>query len=124
MDRIHRTDLAPLLDYQAGQCVSIFMPCTPTGRDSREDAVRLRELADQACTILVDRGMRRTEAEALLAPLRDLPNDVGAWQRRGKSLALFAGRGFFRVLHADGPLDSAVYVDDHFHVRSLLPVVA
>src|SRR4051812_12353122 len=102
MDRIHRTDLQPLLDRRDGLCVSLFMPCTPAGRDSREDEVRLRDLLREAEEVLIRRGLRRPDAAALVAPLRALPEDIDSWRHRGQSLAAFVAPGFLRVFNVNG----------------------
>ena len=124
MNRIRRADLEALVKHTAGPCVSLFMPCTPGSRDSRGDAVRIRELADQAEAELVDRGHRRPVASELVASIRALPDDEANWQYRGPSLALFAAPAFFQVLHATAPLDPVLFVDDRFHIVPLLPQLA
>jgi hypothetical protein len=123
MDRIRRQDVEKLLEHQAGPFVSIFQPLHPAGREGMEDAIRLRKLADQAMEQLISRGMRRPEAEALLNPVRHLPDDNAAWQKRGKSLAAFVAPGMTRVFHGNGQKEEAVFVDDRFHVRVLLPLM-
>lgn len=123
MDRIRRQDVEKLLEHQPGPFVSIFQPLHPAGRDGMEDAIRLRKLADQAIEMLMGRGMRRPEAESLLNPVRHLPDDNAAWQKRGKSLAAFVAPGMTRVFHGNGQKEEAVFVDDRFHVRLLLPSV-
>src|SRR5262249_27062434 len=123
MDRIRRTDLESLLTPRQGPCLSLFMPMHPTGRAGMEDPVRLRKLADEAEELLVKRGMRRPAAEDLVAPVRALPDDNVAWQRRGRSLALFAAPGFFKSFRGNGTMETLVHVNDQFTVRPLLPLV-
>ena len=123
MDRIRRTDLQALLDSQPGPCVSLFMPMHVEDRNAQEDPVRLRKLADQAQCELIDRGMRRTEAEALLRPVRDLPNDNETWQHRGRAFACFAASGMQRMFHISGAIEPSVHVNDHFYVLPLIPFV-
>jgi len=124
MDRIHRTDLQPLLDRREGFCISLYMPCSVGGRDSREDEVRLRGLVSEAVETLVQRGMRRPTAEELTAPLRSLSDDIDAWQHRGPGLAAFAAPGFVRVFNVEGALQAAALVDHQFHIRPLLGLLA
>src|SRR4051794_14532511 len=123
MDRIHRADLKQLVEPRQGPCVSLFMPMHVTDRDATEDPIRLRELADEAEKKLVDRGLRRDEAGKLLTPMRDLLQDIPAWQHRGRSLAFFAAQGFARSFHVAGKLPASVEVNDHFCVLPLLPLV-
>lgn len=123
MDRILRTDLDTLVSPRQGPCVSLFMPLHPAGRDGKEDGIRLRTLTDEAKQALITRGMRRSEAEYLVAPARALPTDEIAWQHRGRSLAAFLAPGFHRVFHLDGEIESAIHVGDEFCLRPLLPLV-
>jgi len=99
------------------------MPMHLAGRNATEDPIRLRELADEAEKKLIDRGMRRDEAGKLLAPMRDLPQDIPGWQHRGRSLAFFAAPGFARSFHVAGEVPAAVEVNDHFCVLPLLPLI-
>ena len=121
MDRIRRAELQELVEWKQGPCVSLFMPMHVKDRNAMEDPVRLRELADEAQRGLEDSGLRRAEAEKVLAPLRDLPLDNEAWQHRGRSLAFFGAPGFYRIIHTAGQLEPLVHVTDHFYVLPLVP---
>src|SRR5262245_64975804 len=99
MDRIRRAKLQELVEWKQGPCVSLFMPMHVKDRNAMEDPVRLRELADEAQKGLEDAGLRRPEAEKLLAPLRELPLDQNAWQHRGRSIAFFSAPGLHRFIH-------------------------
>jgi release factor family 7 len=120
MDRIRSTDLRDLLDARQGPCVSLFMPLTPAGRDSRGDEIQLRNLTDEAADTLIQRGMRQADAKALLAPLKALPQDEETWRHRNHALAVFLAPGFLRVFNTKGDLKASVYVDDQFRIRPLL----
>src|SRR5439155_18851003 len=105
MDRIRRAELQELVEWKQGPCVSLYMPMHVKDRNAMEDPVRLRELADEAQKKLNDGGMRRTEAEKLLAPLRDLPLDNEAWQHRGRSIVFCGPPGYQRTIHTARQLD-------------------
>src|SRR5262245_54396655 len=121
MDRIRRAKLQELVERKQGPCVSLFMPMHVKDRNAMEDPVRLRELADEAQQRLEDAGLRRSEAEKLLAPLRELPLDRKAWQHRGRSIAFFSAPGFHRIIHSDAELKPLVHVSDQFHILPLVP---
>lgn len=123
MDRIRRHDVESLLDHSGNPCVSLYLPLHPEGRDGQADAIVLRKLTDRAEEFLIDRGLRRPAARELLDEIRRLPKDDAAWQQRGKSLAAFAAPGITRVFQGNGLSEDAVFVDDQFHVRLLLPQV-
>jgi len=123
MDRIRRAELQELVEWKQGPCVSLFTPMHVKDRNAMEDPVRLRELADEAQKALEDAGLRRSEAETLLAPLRDLPEGKKSWQHRGRSIAFFSAPGFHRIIHTAAELQPLVQVIDHFYVLPLVPHV-
>jgi len=123
MQRIRRAELQDLVEWKQSPCVSLFMPMHVKDRNAMEDPVRLRKLTDEAQKGLEDAGLRRTEAEKLLAPLRDLPLNNEAWQHRGRSIAFFAAPGFQRIIQTSGELEPLVQVNDHFFVLPLVPLI-
>ncbi len=123
MDSIRNQDLRWLLSHEGRPCVSLFLPMHPAGRGGLEDVIRLRNAADRAETLLVERGMRSADARDLMAAVRKLPDDNVAWQKRGNSLAIFAAPGLTRVFRNRGLLEEAVFVEDRFHVRPMVPQV-
>ena len=124
MDRLLNRELDELVDLQSGPCVSIFLPLHPAGRDGTQDATRLRRLIDEAQKQLADRGLTKTAAAELLAPARAVPHQEEAWQNRGQWMAIFLSGSLQRMLHGQGQMEEALFVDDQFHVRPLLPFLA
>jgi len=80
-------------------------------------------LLNEAETQLVDRGLRRPQAEAILAATRAVPEENGAWRQGGRGLALFLAQDFQRAFHFSRELEPAVFVDDRFHLRPMLPLI-
>jgi hypothetical protein len=124
MERLLHRDLDELVDLQSGPCVSVYLPLYPVGRDSQQDATRLRRLLHEAERQLIERGLSRTAAAELLAPARALPHDEEAWQSRGQWIAIFLSTSLQRILHGHGAMEEALFVDNQFHVRPLLPLLA
>ncbi|HEX5104371.1 MAG TPA: hypothetical protein VFV87_11200 [Pirellulaceae bacterium] len=124
MERILRRDLDELLVPTATPCVSIYIAFHLVGRESQQDAGRLRKLIDEAEEQLVDRGMFRKAARALLEPARSLKSDAAAWQKRGRWMAMFLAPGIARMFQGSGKMDEALFVDAAFHLRPLLPLVS
>ncbi len=123
MDRIHRSDLEALLLQRGGPCVSIYFPLHPEVEGGRGDRIRLKILADQAEDRLVQSGMRRPDAKELVQQIRDLPSDMAAWTARGRGMAIFAAPTLFRAFRLHGEVAEAVYIDERFHIRPILPLV-
>lgn len=123
MERISRNELDQLVTLESGPCVSIYMPLHPVGRDGQQDAIRLRELADQALELLTERGLSRNEARSVVAPAVGLPADEAAWQSRGQWVAMFLAPDFSLTYQGEGRMEEALFVDDQFHLRPLLPQI-
>lgn len=123
MDRIHRSDLEALLEHRAEPCVSMYLPLHPEIEGGREDRIRLRNLADQAEQRMVEWGVRRREVVQMLEQIRKLPEEISSWKERGRGVAVFLAREFFRSYHLHAAVSEALYVDKSFHIRPLLGLV-
>jgi hypothetical protein len=119
-----RTELQELLKQNGGPCVSLFMPTYRTSSaDRRQGARQLENLLDQAAARLIERRMRRPDAEAMLERARALTKDVTYWQNGlADGLAVFFSETFFREYKVPLGLDERLYVDDCFHIAPLLPL--
>jgi hypothetical protein len=123
MDLIRRETVRELLASINGPCVSVFAPLHPGTADARQDAIRLRKFLSPAEEQLVDRGLGRHAARELLAPLRRLTDGNTPWKYEGHGLAMFLAPGFERTFPLAAHVEEALYVDDRFHLRPLLPLV-
>jgi hypothetical protein len=119
-----RAELQELLKHSGGPCVSLFMPTYRTSSVVRRQGPRqLENLLEQAAQRLLERQMRRPDAEALLAGARALTKDVNYWQNGlADGLAVFVSPQFFREYKVPLALDERLFVDDSFHVAPLLPL--
>jgi hypothetical protein len=71
MKTFSRRDLSQLFDISNDRLVSLYMP-TLTGVDSRQNPVRLKNLASAAEEALIQQGAKPVDARRALAPLQDL----------------------------------------------------
>jgi hypothetical protein len=100
------------------------MPTRKAGDEILENRVRFRNLLDEAEEELVEGGMRRPEAQALLSPARPLVEDELFWQRQSDGLAVFLAEGLARKYRLPLDFDELVVVSDRFHVKPLLRVLS
>jgi hypothetical protein len=100
------------------------MPTRKAGDDVLENSVRFKNLLNRAEEQLVEGGMRRSEAEALLSPARSLVEDELFWQRQSDGLAVFLAEGLARKYRLPLDLDELVVTGDRFHVKPLLSVLS
>lgn len=117
-------DLRALIRMEASPAISIFMPTHMVRQEVRQDAIRLRNLLDDAARWLSVIGWRRPAAEALLAPAMRLTQDGSFWRKQDRGLAIFATPETFRHFQAPMELRERVTVARHFCIRPLLPLVA
>jgi len=128
MDRFQLGDLRRLLAAQgaeasAGPCVTLTQPTHGVGRDGEQDQIRFRNLLNQAEAALADGWMRAPEARDYVAPLREVLGDNDFWRHRGQGLAVFLNSDSCERYRVPVSLPEAVSVDDHFHLRALLPMI-
>jgi hypothetical protein len=119
-----RSELQELLKQNGGPCVSLFMPTYRTsGADRRQAATQLENLLDKVAEQLIERGLRRPDAEDLLERGYALAEDTTYWQNGlGDGLAVFLSRRLFREYKVPLPINEKVFVDEHFHIAPLLPL--
>lgn len=123
MDFIHQQDIEELVAPRTGPCLSFYIPFYPGSRDAQGDITRLQNIARRAKDELTKRGMQSGEADSLLTSLLRLPGDAYEWRHRGQGIAAFSAPQFFRVFRVLGELREELFVNDHFHLRPLLPLV-
>lgn len=121
-DLISINDFRALATAQTSMAVSIYMPAHRRGRDTQQDPIRLKNMAQEAETQLVQAGLRRSDAAALLAPVRAMLPDGLFWRYQSDGLAIFlspeAGYRFRLPL----PFDEKVVVTQRYHLKPLLPL--
>lgn len=122
-DTIDIRDIERYLAHEGKLCASIYMPATPVSDDDR-DRIRLKNLIGEAEERLLSAGMRRPEAEALLAAPRELLGDGPFWKHQDTGLVVLVAPELFEVLRLPRSFDERVVVGRHFHLRPLLPLVA
>lgn len=123
MDLLLARDLVILLEDRPGPCVSLYIPTFRTGAETRQGAIRLKNLLGKVRERLEERGLSAREMEALLAPAERLLDDSLFWQGQGDGLALFFSPGFFRSFRLPFSFTERGLVADYFFLRPLLPLV-
>jgi len=123
MDILEARDLRTLMGQHEGPCVSVFLPTHVAGEEAQQDALRLRNLLDQAESQCIEAGLRAADARDLLAKARRLPTDAAYWIQRNHGLALFVAPGFFRNYRLSWSFDELAFVGNRFLIRPLLPLL-
>ena len=124
MSLLSRTELEILATTSEGWHVSVYMPTHRAGQDTQQDPIRLKNLLAEAENELLAAGVRRPEAEEILAPAQELEHDSLFWREQSDGLALFLSEDgtfvYYRVPHA---FQELVAVSDHLMLKPLMPLL-
>lgn len=104
--------------------VSIYLPTHPRGQEIQQDPIRLRNLLGKAEEQTRDRGLPESQIEELLAPVRQLEEDVHFWRHQGEGLAIFCSESGCATHRLPVPVEELVFIGDRFCMRPLLPAVS
>jgi hypothetical protein len=124
MNNFDRNELTNLLRVQDRPCVTIYMPTHPTGQQSQQDPIRLKNLVTQAEKQLSGHWLRPVEAREMLQPARALVRDSLFWSQAGRGLALFLTAGTCKRYRLDCALEESLFVGDQFQLRPALPMIS
>ncbi len=122
MDLFTRADLKTLLAESRPGCVSLFMPTHRGGREA--DPIRWRTRLAQAEEQLIAGGRSAGQARELLAPARQLLEDVAFWKHQCDGLAGFVAPQSLHVYRLPLALEDLVVVGPRFQITPLLPLLS
>lgn len=112
--------LQELLAVRRPACVSIFLPAHRSERPADAAAARAARLLDDAEAALSAAGTPRGTADAVLASVRELVDDLSSWWTSpADGLAIFAAPGACFAVHLDAPPAPSVEVGTRFHLAPL-----
>ncbi len=122
---IDRDEFLALANHQEPFSVSIFMPENLDGREIRQDPIRLKNLLLDAEEMMVDAGMRSSEArDRLDIARRNLLDNAEFWRHVKGGLAVFidaSGAQWYRVPF---PMRDLVIVNERFHLKPLVCLIS
>jgi hypothetical protein len=123
MTLLSRTELEELVTREEEWCVSIFMPTHRAGAEIQQDPIKLKNLLSKAEEKLIQAGMRRPDAAALLEPAYDLVPQHNFWEHQSDGLALFVSPSLIRAYRLPLNLKDLVVLANRFHLKPLLPLL-
>jgi hypothetical protein len=122
IEMLDRNQLEFLSARHDQSCISMFMPTHRAGPETRQDPIRLKNLAREAESRIIASGVRPVNAKQILSPVRNLLRQAGFWRAQADGLALFASQGFFQYFRLPLQVEELVTVKDCFQVSPLVPV--
>jgi hypothetical protein len=126
MTNFSLAELKLLAAHGTAPCVSIYMPVNRINARPLQDAARLNHFIKQAEGQIVTMGLSQTEAEAILAPARELSSNHSFWHQPRAGIALFMAPEFFYYFDETRmaiEFSEQVCVSDHFLIKPLLPLL-
>ncbi len=124
MDRLSKNDLRSLMERRDFSCVSIYMPTYRTAPESKQNAIRFKNLLKQMEQRLVAGGSRSSEAKALSAHGMALVRDGLFWQYQSDGFAAFLSSQWFRCYRLPISFKELLVITDRYHVKPLLSLLA
>ncbi|TWT91072.1 hypothetical protein Mal64_14710 [Pseudobythopirellula maris] len=115
-------DINELTGPPSTPAVSLYMPTHRTGRETRQDPIRLKNLLKQVESKLDARGHNGQQSSDLLAPLREISEDVSDqfWRNGGDGLVILLSDGVSKCHKLPIDVPETTLVSDHFFLNPLL----
>jgi hypothetical protein len=125
MEVISKDEFKELANYQADNCISIFIPTHAAGMEVNEkyDTLVFKNNVQKAKLQLNTKGVDARKIETLLAPAFELIKDEDFWNKQLQGLAVFIAEGFFRFYKLPVTLKEEILVNSSFLITPLLPVM-
>lgn len=120
MAKLSKNEFLEIARAAGNLAVSILLPTHRAGVEIRQDPIRLNNLLHEAEKRLIQRGLRRPDAEALLKPAVALLDSPEFWQHRSEGLALYLARGYMRAIDLPYEPEERLRVGPGFRLRPLL----
>jgi hypothetical protein len=113
-----------LLNAQRNPCISIYLPTHPSGADTKEDAIRYRNLLRLCERQLNEQGFSGENANEMLEPAVALINTQALWGHPRWSVAVFISPDVFRVFQLPIECHEQAHVGTHFYIKPLVPLLS
>lgn len=124
MDIFVMEDLKELNNYEDGTLISIYIHTHRSGAEVQQDAIRLKNMLNNAEQELLEKGQPRTEVEAILKPAVDLLHDNLFWNHQSDGLALFLSHDWFRSYRLPARFEETLVISNRFHIKPLIPFIS
>lgn len=125
MDVISKDEFKELANYQADDCVSIYIPTHSSGMEVNEkyDTLVFKNNVQKARLQLTAKGMDIRKVDALLAPATELIRNEEFWNKQTEGLAVFLADNFFKMYQLPLTVKEEILVNSSFLLTPILPVM-
>jgi len=105
-------------------CLSLLMPTHRTGRETKQDPIRLKNLLKEAETQFIAQGKRAADARQQLALLWRLVDDVSFWTHQDEGLAAYCMSQETYLYGTPFSLPECVVGGRRCYLAPLLPIIS
>ena len=123
MNVLNDEQIRELTKHRSPLSVSIFLPTHRTGRERRQDAIRLKNVVNEARDRMRGQVGSASAIEDVLQPAAELRSHEEYWRHRSDGLACFCAPGVFRPYRVPVKLTQYISVNERFYIRPLLPLL-
>lgn len=120
MELLRREQLNSLMGSASGPCMSLYLPTSRGGEETRQGPIRLKNLLKTAEKKLSAYRWNAAETKAFLEPVQKLAENAGFWLHQGDGLALFRAPGQFLYYRLPIRFNELAVVTERFHIKPLL----
>jgi hypothetical protein len=124
MDRLTAQEFRRLVEVAEPATVSLLMPTHATGRETRQDPIRLKNLLGEAENQLIAAGRRSADAREQLASLAKRLDDTVFWAHQDEGLAAYCLPGETRLYRVPFALPERVTVGTRCYLVPLVRIVS
>jgi hypothetical protein len=121
---VSQNKINELINSNGSVLATITLPTHKKGEESKQDPIRFKNLLNNTAETLKKKGMKEADAENFLKSARELLDRPMFWSHLDKGLAVYIGDGTFDVFRVPYELEEQVYVNNHFLVTPLLPMMS
>ncbi|WP_069131511.1 baeRF7 domain-containing protein [Rhodohalobacter halophilus] len=121
---VSEKEINELVNRKGSDLVTITLPTHKTGEESKQDPIRLKNLLNDAVSMLKENGMKESDAESYLKPAYDLLEKPMFWSHADKGLAIYISEEDSEIFKLPYNVDAEVYVNNHYLITPLLPMLS
>ncbi len=125
MDQKIKEEYSSLSAFNAGTCLSIYLPTHKSGVEinEKQDLIVFKNALQYCARELAATGLEELTIDALLKPGYDLLKHETFWYNLDKGLAVFIAEGFFKTLLLPIEVPEEVHIQKFFHLSPIVSVM-
>jgi hypothetical protein len=104
--------------------ISITLPTHKKGEEVQQDPIRFKNLLNSVEKELRENGLKDTEIDKYLKEPKKLLDDLQFWNHADEGMAIYINKNFFEIFELPYKLSEQAYVNDHFLITPLLPMIS